>query len=244
MAFEIPVSTLGTQVAAADLRTKQFYAVKIDSSSKMALAGAGENAIGILQNKPNINQAASVETLGVTKAKYGNTVTAGQNLMVKSDGTLIPHTGTNAVIGIAIDGGSVDEIRTVILVTRTGAGLSATYSIVTIPIILANLADGDIVTEYIPGFAGTIQKASFLVTDPVTTAAKLSTLNLEIESTDLTGGVIALTSANCTPLGVVIDGTAITADNVFADTEKISVEASSTTTFIEGEGILVLVLTS
>ena len=244
MGYEIPVFNLGTLVAAANLSTKQFYAVKVDSAGKIAIAGAGENAIGILQNKPTSGLVASVETLGVSKAKYGDTVTAGQNLMVKSDGTLIPHTGTNAVIAVALVSGVADDIGTVILITRTGAGLSTTYSVMAIPIDLTLLADGDIVTDYIPGFAGTIQKASFIVTEAVTTGAKLSTLNLEIESTNVTGGVLALTSANCTPLGKVIDATAISADNVFADTEKISVEATSTTTFIEGKGVLMLVLTS
>lgn len=244
MGYEIPVFNLGTLVTAADLSTKQFYAVKVDSAGKIAIAGAGENAIGILQNKPTSGLTASVETLGVSKAKYGDTVTAGQNLMVKSDGTLIPHTGTNAVIAVALVSGVADDIATVILITRTGAGLSTTYSVFAIPIELATVADGDIVTDYIPGFAGSIQKASFIVTTVVSTGAKASTLNLEIESTNLTGGVLALTSANCAALGAVIDATAITADNTFTDAEKISVEASSTTTFIEGAGILVLVLTS
>lgn len=115
-------------------------------------------------------------------------------------------------------------------------------AILSIPIILAKLADGDIVTTYTPGFAGSIVKISFVVTDPVTTAAKLSTLNLEIGTTDLTGGALALTSANCTPLGAVIDAAAITAANRFGAGDTISVEASSTTTFIEGEGVLLIVI--
>lgn len=243
MSYEIPVFNLGTLVAAADLSLNQFYAVKISSAGKIALAGAGQNAVGILQNKPTADTVASVETLGISKAKYGDTIVAGQNLMVKSDGTLIPHTGTNAVIAVALESGSADDIGTVCLVTRTGAGLSATYSIMAIPIVLSKVADGDVVTNYIPGFAGVIQKSSFIVTDPVTSSGKATTLNLEIGTTNVTGGAIALTSANSTPLGKVIDGTAITANNAFADTDTISVEASSTTPFIEGQGVLVLVLT-
>ncbi len=115
-------------------------------------------------------------------------------------------------------------------------------TILSIPIKLANLADGDIVTEFTPGFAGSIVAYSFVVTDPATTAAKLSTLNLEIGTTDLTGGALALTSANCTPLGKVTDAAAITAANRFGAGDTISLEASSTTAFIEGEGVLLIVI--
>jgi hypothetical protein len=70
----------------------------------------------------------------------------------------------------------------------------------------------------------------------------LASLNLEINAVNLTGGVISLTSANCTPLGAVIAGTAITANNTFGATDTISVEASSVTAFVEGEGVLLLTL--
>jgi hypothetical protein len=39
--------------AADDLSTKQYYAVKVDSSGNAAVAGAGQPAIGVLQNKPD-----------------------------------------------------------------------------------------------------------------------------------------------------------------------------------------------
>ena len=64
-----------------------------------------------------------------------------------------------------------------------------------IPIKLKNLANGDVVTEYIPGFAGVIEKVSFVITDKATTADKTAKLNLEIETTNVTGGEITLSSA-------------------------------------------------
>ena len=77
---------------------------------------------------------------------------------------------------------------------------------------------------------------------PVTTAAKLSTLNMEIGTTNTTGGAIALTSANCTPAGVLVAGTAITAANTGSSSDTISIEAASTTTFIEGDGYMLIKL--
>lgn len=116
--------------------------------------------------------------------------------------------------------------------------------IVPVFINLAELADGDIVTTLTPGFAGVIDSVDFFTGKAVTTAAKASSLNLEIGTTNLTGGVVALTSANCTPKGVKVAGTAVTAANSFSATDTISIEAASTTTFVEGNGWLVITMTN
>jgi predicted RecA/RadA family phage recombinase len=117
-------------------------------------------------------------------------------------------------------------------------------SIISIPVTLSKIVDGDLATTFTPGFAGTILRTQFVVTDPVTTADKLSTLNLEIGTTNVTGGTVALTSAACTPLGKTIAGAAVTATNVFTASDTISVEASSTTGFAEGAGVLMITVAS
>lgn len=109
------------------------------------------------------------------------------------------------------------------------------------PVNLASITGTqDVVTGFTPGYAGEILSVAFLVNVPVTTAAKLATLNVEIGATDLTGGVVALTSANCTPMGAIVAGTAVTAANVFAATDTISVEASAVTAFAEGSGTVLI----
>lgn len=108
-----------------------------------------------------------------------------------------------------------------------------------IPIDLASItAAGDVLTEIRPGLYGTIEYWEFAVSKPVTTAAKLASLNLEIDTTNVTGGVIALTSANATPLGKTIVGTAITGANTLTPDSKLSIEASSVTAFAEGQGFV------
>lgn len=241
MAYEAILQSLSL-IAAADLSAKQYYAVKVDSNGKAALAGAGENAAGIIQNNPTSGQVTTVSVLGVSKAVYGGSISAGQNLTPDASGKLVVAGGSDAVLAISMQSGSANEIHSVLLVTRTATGTN-TKSVVSIPITLANItAAMDVVTNYIPAFAGAITKVSFVVTTPVTTAAKAVTLNLEIGTTNLTGGVISLTSANCTPLGAVIDGTAITANNTFGASDSISVEATSVTAFTEGAGVLLITL--
>lgn len=242
MGLEQPLFTL-SRLTAADLSTKQFYAVK-ETSSGLNLCGAGDQGIGILQNDPTSGTVASVMTAGMSKAVYGASVTKGQSLMSDASGKLIPQTGNSPVLAIALDTGSLDEIRSVLLTSGPGSGVAASYSILSFPITLANVANGDVVTDIVPGFAGVVVSAQFVVTTAATTAAKATTLNLEINATNVTGGVIALTSANCTPLGHRVAGTAVTAANTFGATDTLSVEAASTTAFVEGEGVLLITLKS
>lgn len=125
-------------------------------------------------------------------------------------------------------------------VTAASLATGATTTFLSIPVVLANVADGDVLTTFTPGFAGKIVGFDFAVTDKVTTAAKTSTLNLEIGTTNLTGGALALTSANCGTLGAVVSASAITGGNTFTSSDTISIEASSTTAFAEGQGVAIV----
>jgi hypothetical protein len=122
-------------VAAADLRSSQFFAVKVDSNGKAALAGAGEQAIGVVQNDPNTDQAATVRVAGVTKMKAGGSITAGARVAVDAAGkaktAVLGTVNTSdagaasdavvgsAVFGIALEGASNGDIIAV-LITHSG----------------------------------------------------------------------------------------------------------------------------
>lgn len=108
------------------------------------------------------------------------------------------------------------------------------------PVKLSKVSAADVITDIRPNIYGWIEDWSFLVTDPVTTGSKLATLNLEINTTDVTGGALALTSAAATPLGKEIAGAAITGANYITPKDTLSVEATSVTAFVEGEGVLMI----
>ena len=115
--------------------------------------------------------------------------------------------------------------------------------IVAIPITLAGITGtGDVVTAYTPGFRFRIEALDFQIQTVVTTGSKAVSLNAEIGTTNVTGGVVALTSANCTPAGAQVAGSAITAANEGGATETISIEAASVTAFAEGSGVLLIKL--
>lgn len=117
-----------------------------------------------------------------------------------------------------------------------GAGVHT----ITIPIELSTVIDGDVLTTYTPGYKFKILGVAFATTAVATTPAKATTLNLEIGTTNLTGGAVALTSANQATLGVVTAGTAVTGNNTGSASDTISVEGSSTTAFAEGAGLLLI----
>jgi hypothetical protein len=105
----------------------------------------------------------------------------------------------------------------------------------------ADIADGDILTDMtLPtGMTGEIVKVYAVVTKAITTDEKAANINFEINTTNLTGGVIALSGTYAA--GAVIEGSAITAANVVASEDEISIEAAGVTPFIEGEIEIVVV---
>ena len=112
-------------------------------------------------------------------------------------------------------------------------------------IALAGLTNADILTSFVPGFKFAIEKVMFAVQAAVTTAAKLATITPKIDAVAITGGVLALTSANCTPKGAVLTGTTVTGandDNLGSDTSAITLTASAVTAFVEGDGELIIIL--
>ncbi len=64
-------------LAGADLSAKQYFFVKLDSSTAAVVCGAGENAVGVLQNAPGSGEVAIIRTQGLTKVIGGGAITIG-----------------------------------------------------------------------------------------------------------------------------------------------------------------------
>jgi hypothetical protein len=101
--------------AAADLTSKQFTVVKLDSNGAAANAGAGEAGIGILQNNPNTGQPATVQIDGISKAKAGGSITAGAALAANAAGLLVAATTGNYIVGFAKTGAASGDVFPVVL---------------------------------------------------------------------------------------------------------------------------------
>ncbi len=235
MAVEQPIGKISLD-AAADFTGNQFYAVKIDASGDAALAGAGERAIGILQNTPGAaGRASEITTDGKSKAILGGSVTAGDALTSDANGKLVAGTTITENFAVAVQSGNLNEIVTVVVEAAGNIPKGATTIAIPIP-AMSGVANGDLVTEILPGFAGRIFAMEFVCTTAISTAAKATTLNAEIGVTNCTGSLVV---AGTYAVGAV-ERVALTALNTFDEHQKISIEASATATFSEGAGLLIL----
>lgn len=234
---ERPVSS-HSAAAAADFTASQYLAVKIDTNGKWALAVPGDEAIAIIQEKALSGVFVNGMFLGVSFAVFGGTVTAGDKLTVDASSRLITASPGDAIVGRALESGVVGDKKSVMLTGGQRAGGSG--KVIAFVFDLADIANGAIVSLFLPGFRGTIKKLSATVLKVVTTGAKLATITPRVNATTPTGGSLALTSANMTPLGNYVDSTAVSAGGAFGPTDTVGLVASAVTTFIEGRASIAI----
>ena len=88
MAYEISNNSLKiTLPAGADLSTKQYYFVKVNSSGNAVLCAAATDApIGVLQYNPISGGEASIVVVGGTKLVAGAAIAAGIKIGTDSAG--------------------------------------------------------------------------------------------------------------------------------------------------------------
>ena len=88
-------------------------------------------------------------------------------------------------------------------------------------------ADGDIVTSLPLHGHGKILSVGAVVEVACTGTSGSIVLNLELGTTNVTGGALTMSTAACGTLGEVIAATAVTAENEFHDGDLLSVEGAS-----------------
>jgi len=132
MAFENVLFSPPGFLAGADLSAHQFKFVKLSGTGLQVVvcSAAGEPAIGVLQDKPDVvGKSASVATLGVSKIVAGATVVPGDLIKTDAQGRAVPASkgvtntsdagsATDPLIashvqGVALTGGAVDTLISV-----------------------------------------------------------------------------------------------------------------------------------
>ena len=164
---------------------------------------------------------------------------ADDQTVAKTDGG-----GTRAIAGTII---AVDSLG--VWVETSGALPAAARkpSTVSVMVALDEVANGT--QARIPlRFSGRVKAIDATVMGPASTAGKATTLSLAIASdmtsagTDVTGGALALTSANCGTRNAIVEGSAITAANAFVAGGSLVLKAANTTAFVEGAVVVVITL--
>jgi len=114
MAYEISnYSVKVTLVAGADLSTKQYTFVKLDSSGQaVAAAAATDIPVGVLQNAPTSGQEAEVLIVGGTKIVAGAAIGEGALVGTSSAGKAVALTAgtdtTKYVVGTLLTESAAD----------------------------------------------------------------------------------------------------------------------------------------
>lgn len=125
MAFEQALDTR-SEVAAADLSAKQFYAVT-EGSTGINLATAAKNCSGILQDKPGSGKVGTYAVRGISKVAItaSTAITKGAQLEVDTGGTL-KTLASGIAVAVALESlSSVAAVRLISAEITLGVGVYA-----------------------------------------------------------------------------------------------------------------------
>jgi len=103
-------SNVSSYFAAADLSGNQYYFVKLDANDKIVLTDdITDEAIGVLQNAPKLDQEALIMTDGNTKVVAGAAIAAGANVATTAAGKAHTAVSTQFSRGKVITAAAADE---------------------------------------------------------------------------------------------------------------------------------------
>lgn len=207
----IPNKALFTTVLNADVANSGTFTIAYPSGFSQGSFSTGQSSGAYMIVNGNDRYAAADAKMSVTFGASNITVTNNSGKTLTA--------GSSVLVQVFTAAGPVVTLQIPVKLVAIGGNV-------------------DVVTAMSPGIDGTLEYAEFVVTSPVTTAAKLATISPFINAVAVTGGAIALTSANATPLGKVIAGSAITANNAITGKDTLSFKATGVTAFAEGEGFI------
>jgi hypothetical protein len=111
-----------TIIASQNLSAQQYRAV----TNAGAVAGAGGKPLGILQNKPQSGQAATVCTEHLSKAVAGATIAKDADVMSDATGAMVTAATVGSyIVGRAMESAVAGDIFQIMVLTVTGARVTA-----------------------------------------------------------------------------------------------------------------------
>lgn len=138
MAYGTNVGLDTTLPTITDLSAKQFYFVTVSSAGNVAVSGAGDLSVGVVQDGPvgtaSVPRATSVRYGGITKVVCGGTFAIGDKVSSDASGKCVKYTAASVytgtpytvsgtqVLGVALEAGASGQNSTIIF---SPSGLSA-----------------------------------------------------------------------------------------------------------------------
>lgn len=238
--------------AAADLSSKQFYGVSIDSNGDINVPSVrGAQSFGALQDKPESGEAGAVRAMGNGFMLYNDTIVIGDALAMGSDGRAVKAASGDAPMAIALEAGtaSTSAWHPVFI-----CAYAKPVNTVVLPLGNWNLSqlDNMNVADVLPlDFKGKVIRMYATVTTATSdNSGKQAILTAKLTPaggslTTVTSCVLTIdtdvTAADPDTLGKMIQGVEATGAQTFAEGDTLSVVASNTTPFTAGAVNLFLV---
>lgn len=230
------------------------------------MVGADENGTGDgLLDQTVVEVSATSEAIGQVAVREPANVTS---VLIRIQSTImseltplgdlvdlaaaIPDTN---IVELTDNSGGVDPANDIIAVVTNIDALSdstggtvddtvaadAARAVFSFPITLNDVSGaGDVVTDFVPGFAGTIDKIFWVQATPVTTGSKNMDLVVDIGAVEVTGGLVDL-DLDAISLGAYVAGSAVSGTKTFTNVDTLSVRAEDVAQFTEGSGTLHIV---
>lgn len=131
--------------------------------------------------------------------------------------------------------------------TSTSGVGTGRYVTLAFPVLNTLIAAADFVVDYTVPFPFKVVELKSICTAAVTTGAKAATVTVKLDGTAVTGATVAMTSANQTPIGAILTGTATDVlaggNNIaYAAGSKLKLTGSSVTAFSEGSTVFHITL--
>lgn len=117
----------GEDLSAHQYRFVQVSAVADEPKGVISAGSAGSYCQGVLQNKPEDTQAATVGISGISRVEAGEAITNGDPVTVDADGkAMVADTAGQHILGTALeDAGATGELIAVLLQYRSVFGVSS-----------------------------------------------------------------------------------------------------------------------
>lgn len=213
---EVRTEFIGTQkVKIFDVTWDSSYA---SGGEAVSLSDMGMSRIDEIE----CDEASS--SAGLYEVKWDGSKTSPKLLVYTSSAGLTDSSGGTAASAIAA---GVGKSILVFPLSSLATGLSTSAL--------------DLLTNYTPGYAFKLLSFDFVTTIAGTGSGASQTFNLEIGTTNTTGGSLNVTLASTDTVGKITAGTAITAANTGTASDTISIEmAASGTVFTAGAGAFLI----
>lgn len=111
-AYENPIGHVPGAVADVDLSASQFLLARYTSTGTVEVnTTAGTKCIGVINDKPKAGDAVNIMNIGESKVIAGAAVAVGDLLQNDGSGRAITRTGTNEIVGVAMQAASGVGVR-------------------------------------------------------------------------------------------------------------------------------------